>query len=83
MKCNMKTMLTTGIILLALLAAAYAALPQFRSLVLSLGPSLLFLLCPLSMIFMMAGMRSKKDDHRSSPSDAAQDSQPPQSRITR
>ena len=56
MKCNMKTMATTGLVLLVVLAAAYAALPQFRTLVLSLGPSLLFLLCPLSMIIMMIGI---------------------------
>jgi len=82
MKCNMKTMLTTGIVLLVVLAGAYAALPQFRTLVLSLGPSLLFLLCPLSMIFMMKGMMSNKGDQRSPPSDTSQDRQP-QSRITK
>ncbi|HEX7910723.1 MAG TPA: DUF2933 domain-containing protein [Paraburkholderia sp.] len=60
MKCT-KTMLTTGAVLLAALALAYVALPQFRTLVLSAGPYLLFLLCPLSMIFMMKGMQSNND----------------------
>lgn len=82
MKCNMKTMLTTGIVLLVVLAGLYAALPQFRTLVLSLGPSLLFLLCPLSMIIMMIGMRSNKDDQHSPRSDTSQDRQP-QSHITK
>ncbi|AJZ56267.1 DUF2933 domain-containing protein [Paraburkholderia fungorum] len=83
MKCNMKTMVTTGLVLLVVLAGAYAALPQFRTLVLSLGPSLLFLLCPLSMIFMMKGMNnSNKGDQRAPRSDTSQDPQP-QSRINK
>jgi Protein of unknown function (DUF2933) len=82
MKCNMKTMITSGIVLLVALAAVYVALPQFRALVLSVGPTLLFLLCPLSMLVMMWGMRSSKDDHRSTPGDATQDRQS-QSRITK
>ncbi|MCX4151679.1 MULTISPECIES: DUF2933 domain-containing protein [Paraburkholderia] len=81
MKCT-KTMVITGVAMLAVLALAYAALPQFRTLVLGLGPYLLFLLCPLSMLFMMKGMHSNKDDHRSPSSDTAQDRQP-QSRITK
>ena len=62
MKCT-KTMLATGAGLLAVLAVAYVVFPQFQSTVLSLGPYLLFLLCPLSMLFMMKGMNSSKD-HR-------------------
>jgi hypothetical protein len=58
MKCYSKTMLFSGAGLLAAAAIAYAALPQFRSLVLGSVPSLLFLLCPLSMIFMTKGMNS-------------------------
>ncbi|WP_407973393.1 DUF2933 domain-containing protein (plasmid) [Burkholderia pyrrocinia] len=78
----MKTMITTGIVLLVGLAVAYAALPQFRALVLSVGPTLLFLICPLSMLFMMKGMHSGKNEQHSTPSEAARD-QPPQSRITK
>ncbi|WP_233884868.1 DUF2933 domain-containing protein [Paraburkholderia flagellata] len=60
MKCT-KTMLTAGAVLLAALALAYVALPQFRALVVSAGPYLLFLLCPLSMMFMMKGMQSNNE----------------------
>jgi hypothetical protein len=81
MKCT-KTMLTTGVALLAVLALAYAALPQFRTLVLGLGPYLLILLCPLSMLFMMIGMRSSKDDHRPSTDETSRDRQP-QSQINK
>jgi len=78
----MKTMITSGVVLLVVLAAAYAAFPQFRTLVLSGGPFLLFLLCPLSMFFMMKSMSHSKDDHRTRPSETAQDQQP-QSRIAK
>jgi Protein of unknown function (DUF2933) len=60
MKCT-KSMLTTGAVILAAVVLAYAALPQFRTLVLNAGPFLLFLLCPLSMMFMMKGMNSNGD----------------------
>jgi hypothetical protein len=75
MKCT-KTMVVTGVALLAALALAYTALPQFRTLVVSAGPYLLFLLCPLSMLFMMKGMQSSsKDDHRPSTVETSRDQQ--------
>ncbi len=82
MKCNMKTMITSGVVLLVALAGTYAALPQFRALVLSIGPTLLFLLCPLSMLFMIWSMRSSKDNDRSPPGDTTQERQS-QPRITK
>lgn len=81
MKCT-KTMVVTGVALLAALALAYMALPQFRTLVVSAGPYLLFLLCPLSMLFMMKGMHSSKDDHRPSTVETSRDPQP-QSQISK
>ena len=58
MMCNKQTMIKTGIGLVAVVAIAYAALPQFRVFILGLSPFLLSLLCPLSMFFMMKGMAS-------------------------
>jgi hypothetical protein len=81
MKCT-KTMVVTGIALLAALALAYTALPQFRTLLVSVGPYLLFLLCPLSMLFMMKGMHSSNDDHRPSTVETSRDQQP-QSQISK
>ncbi len=60
MKCT-KPMLITGAALLSAAVLAYAALPQARALIESVGPFLLFLLCPLSMMLMMKGMHSKAD----------------------
>lgn len=74
MKCT-KTMLATGAVMLAVLAIAYAALPQFRALVVSAAPILLFLLCPLSMLFMMKGMHSH-GDHRAPFGNAPKESPP-------
>ncbi|RKF35749.1 DUF2933 domain-containing protein [Paraburkholderia fungorum] len=74
MKCT-KTMLATGAGLLGVLAVAYIAFPQFQSLVLSLGPYLLFLLCPLSMLFMMKGMNSSRGHRDESGSSTARESE--------
>lgn len=56
MMCNTKTMLKVGLGLLLGTVIAYIALPDFRSWILAASPTLLFLLCPLSMIFMMKMM---------------------------
>jgi len=72
MKCT-KTMLTTGAGLLAVLAVAYIAFPQFQVTVLRLGPYLLFLLCPLSMLFMMKGMNSPQNHGDKSGTSAARE----------
>ncbi|MGY2491346.1 DUF2933 domain-containing protein [Cupriavidus sp. CP313] len=55
----MKTMIAAGLALMAVLAAAYAALPPVRALVLGMGPYLLLLLCPLSMWLMMKSMSDR------------------------
>lgn len=61
MKCNPKAMITAGIALAAMLAAAYALLPAVRALVLGIGPYLLLLICPLSMWLMMKSMSAHDD----------------------
>lgn len=71
MRCT-KNMLVIGGIMLAVLAAAYFALPQFRALVVSVGPFLLILLCPLSMLFMMKGMNSR-NGHSASTDDSSKE----------
>ncbi|KLU20499.1 hypothetical protein EOS_41055 [Caballeronia mineralivorans PML1(12)] len=75
MKCT-KTMLVTGVALVAVLGLTYAALPQFRVPMLAFAPYLLFLLCPLSMFFMMKGMHSGNDDQHAPARVTSQDRQP-------
>lgn len=58
MKCT-KSMLFAGGIIVAALGTAYLGLPSLRNSIAELGPSLILLLCPLSMILMMGGMRSE------------------------
>ncbi|MBO4120567.1 DUF2933 domain-containing protein [Cupriavidus gilardii] len=60
MKCNPKAMITAGIALAAMLAAAYALLPPVRALVLGIGPYLLLLICPLSM-WLIKSMSAQDD----------------------
>lgn len=72
MKCDTKTMVKTIIGLGLLGVIAYFALPQFRSLIVSISPFLLALACPLSMIFMMKamGQHQQKPDTDSKPAKA-------------
>lgn len=64
MKCDLKTMLKIGAVLVGVLAIGFFAFPQFRPIIISIAPFAIFALCPLSMIFMM-GMNKKQDgaDH--------------------
>lgn len=57
--CNTKTMLKIGLVMLAVVGVAYAVLPDFRDWILAASPTLLFLLCPLSMLFCMKMMHSQ------------------------
>lgn len=59
MNCNMKTMLKVGLGMLLVTGIAYAALPEFRTWILAASPTLLFLLCPLSMLFCMKMMHGQ------------------------
>ncbi|WP_454727813.1 MULTISPECIES: DUF2933 domain-containing protein [Cupriavidus] len=80
MKCNVRTMVTTGVVLVAILATAYVLFPPVRALVLGAGPYLLLLLCPLSMWFMMKSM-SAHDDQLSSMTEERSEQKPQPFRI--
>lgn len=58
MKCDMKTMMKTGLGLGVVIAVAYATLPAAREWIAASAPFLFFLMCPLMMVFMMKGMQS-------------------------
>lgn len=60
MMCNTKTMLKVGLGLLVGAVIAYIALPEFRSWILAASPTLLFLLCPLSMLLCMKMMHGQQ-----------------------
>lgn len=57
MTCNKSTMLKAALVLGILSIALYAALPGFRTLIVTFSPILLSLICPLTMLFCMLGMR--------------------------
>ena len=58
MKCDIKTMVKIGLGLGAVIAVAYATLPVAREWIAASTPFLVFLMCPLMMVFMMKGMQS-------------------------
>ncbi len=58
MKCDMKTMVKVGLTVGSLLAIAYFTLPAARVLISASAPFFLFLICPLTMLFMMKSMSS-------------------------
>lgn len=62
MTCNKSTMLKLALGMTALFLVIYAALPGFRTWLLSIAPLLLPLLCPLSMLFCMKGMSKKPQE---------------------
>lgn len=59
MMCNTKTMLKVGLGLLLGAVIAYGALPEFRGWILAASPTLLFLLCPISMLLCMKMMHGQ------------------------
>lgn len=54
--CSMKTMLKVALGLLLGFGLAYATLPEFRGWLIAMSPTLLFLICPISMLVCMAMM---------------------------
>lgn len=54
--CSPKTMLKIGVAITIPLAIGFIAFPQFRPWLISIAPFAVFLLCPLSMLFMGSSM---------------------------
>ena len=67
MTCNKSTMLKLALGMTAIFLVTYAALPGFRTWLLSIAPLLLPLLCPLSMLFCMKGMSKKSQEAAAAP----------------
>lgn len=59
MMCSMKTMLKVGLGMLLITGLAYLALPEFRVWILAASPTLLFLICPISMLVCMKMMHNQ------------------------
>ncbi|MBI3146335.1 MAG: DUF2933 domain-containing protein [Pseudogulbenkiania sp.] len=69
MTCNKSTMLKLALGMAAIFLVTYAALPGFRTWLLSIAPLLLPLLCPLSMLFCMKGMSKKPQEPAAGPAE--------------
>jgi hypothetical protein len=50
MACCVKTMVKVGAGVLGAAVTAYLLLPEFRGVIVAVSPTLLFVLCPLSML---------------------------------
>ncbi|MCT6720935.1 MAG: DUF2933 domain-containing protein [Roseateles sp.] len=62
MKCDSKTLIKIAAGLGVALAVAYFALPASHGFIWAAAPFLLFLVCPIAMIFMMKSMNSNTKD---------------------
>ena len=58
MKCNWKTMAAVALALVAVIALGYCAFPPLRGTLATLAVIASVFICPLSMMFMMRGVRS-------------------------
>lgn len=77
MMCNAKTLLKFSLALLALGAVLFAAVPEFRTWIITSGPLLLALLCPLHMLYCMLTMKKKPgEESQANPSVRTAPSQP-------
>jgi len=56
--CSFKTMIKMVLGIGLLLIVGYVAFPAFQTQIAAIAPYLLFLVCPLVMIFMMKGMNN-------------------------
>jgi hypothetical protein len=59
MMCSMKTMLKVGLGMLLITGLAYLAMPEFRAWIVAASPTLLFLICPISMLVCMKMMHGQ------------------------
>lgn len=60
--CSVKTMVKTGLGIVAALGIAYVVLPQFQATIRAMLPFALVLACPLAMYFGMRGMQASEDE---------------------
>jgi hypothetical protein len=67
MMCSMKTMLKVGIGMLLVTGLAYLALPEFRAWIIAASPTLLLLICPISMLVCMKMMQGQNGQSCQSP----------------
>lgn len=56
MMCSAKTMFKVALGLLLVIGVAYMALPEVRVWLIAISPTLLFLICPISMLLCMTMM---------------------------
>jgi hypothetical protein len=73
MMCNMKTILKVGVGMLFIAGLAYLALPEFRVWILAASPTLLFLICPISMLVCMKMMKGQNAQTCQVPASDAKD----------
>lgn len=64
--CSPKTMLKIGGVIAVVGLLGFIFVPQLRVAIIGLAPFALFALCPLGMLFGMAGMKNGKQDERCS-----------------
>ncbi|WP_083684782.1 DUF2933 domain-containing protein [Massilia putida] len=62
--CSLKTMLKIGVMMSAITGLLYISVPEIRSLILTAAPTLVFLLCPISMFLGMRLMGGKGCESR-------------------
>lgn len=72
MMCSAKTMLKVALGLLVVFGISYVALPEFRVWLIAISPTLLFLVCPISMLLCMRMMNKSCNTQTGNTSTAAE-----------
>lgn len=57
--CSLKTMFKVGLVMSAIAGILYVSVPEIRSLILAAAPTLVFLVCPITMLLGMRLMGGK------------------------